>query len=146
MNSFLVSHHCGCLRDFKYLAEKVVNNFSVPMAIAAGNRSNCVGVCTTFLTAPKVNHHRGTPYHPQSMGQAAGTNVILINQPRPWFNKRVKFGRDPYLKVSTLALNLHRSSRLSCSPMEALFGLKPMFPMEVNALPLAINNIASRYA
>ena len=38
------------------------------------------------------------------------------------------------------------SPRLSCSLMEALLERKPKIPMEVNALPSPLSNIATRYS
>ena len=116
------------------------------MAVATDNGTHFMGEFDTFLMAMKITHHWGTPYHPQSTGQAERTNALLINRLRPWFTEGSKFEWDHYLQAATLAINSRQSPRLSCSPMQALFGRKPKIPSEVNALRLAIQNIAARYA
>ena len=116
------------------------------MAVATDNGTHFMGEFDTFLKTMNITHHWGTPYHPQSTGQAERTNTLLINRLRPWFTEGSKFEWDHYLQVATLAINSRQSPQLSCSPMQALFGRKPKVPSEVNALWLAIQNIVARYA
>ena len=134
------------LESTKFLAEQVIFRFGVPVAVATDNGTHFMGEFDTFLKAMNITHHWGTPYHPQSTGQAERTNALLINRLRPWFTEGSKFEWDHYLQAATLAINSRQSPRLLCSPMQALFGRKPKVPTEVNALRLAIQNIAARYA
>ena len=110
------------LESTKFLAEQVTFRFGVPVAVATDNGTHFMGEFDTFLTALKIRHHWGTPYHPQSTGQAERTNALLINRLRPWIPEGSKFEWDHYLQAATLAINSRQSPRLSCSPMEALFG------------------------
>ena len=116
------------------------------MAVVTDNGTHFMGEFHTFLTTLKIRHHWGTPYHPQATGQAERTNALLINRLWPWIPEGSKFEWDHYLQAATLAINLRQSPQLSCNPMEAVFGQKPKFPSEANALRLAIKNIGTRYA
>ena len=134
------------LESTKFLTEQVIFRFGVPVAVATDNGTHFMGEFDTFLATMKIMHHWGTPYHPQSTGQAERTNALLINRLRPWITEGSKFEWDHYLQAATLAINSRQSPRLLCSPMQALFGRKPKVPSEVNALRLAIQNITARYA
>ena len=115
------------------------------MAVATDNGTHFMGEFDTFLTALKIRHHWGTPYHPQLTGQAERTNAVLINRLRPWIPEGSKFEWDHYLQAVTLAINSRQSLQFSCSSMEALFRRKPKVPSEVIALGLTIKNIVVRY-
>ena len=71
------------LESIKFLAEQIIFRFRVPVAVATDNGAHFMGEFDTFLTTMKITHHWGTPYHPQSTGQAEGTNALLINRLQP---------------------------------------------------------------
>ena len=58
--------------------------FGVPLAVATDNGTHFDGKFHGLLDKLGVQHHRGSPYHPQTTGQAEKTNGLILSRIRRW--------------------------------------------------------------
>ncbi|MCG8672122.1 MAG: DDE-type integrase/transposase/recombinase, partial [Pseudomonadales bacterium] len=119
--------------------------YGVPLAVATDNGGHFEGRFHALLEKLGVQHHHGSPYHPQTTGQAEKTNGLIVSRIRRWREAGIP-DWDAYLDVAVLAVNSRRSERLKFSPMEALMGRRPKIPMEVKAFRMKAGDLAERFS
>lgn len=86
----------------------------------------------------------GSPYHPQSTGQAEKTKGLIMARIRIWLSEGSQ-NWDQYIPATTLVVNSQQSERLKMSPMEALFGKTTRSPSEASAALETIKDISKRF-
>ena len=118
--------------------------FGAPLAVATDNGTHFMAEFGELLRKLHVAHHWGSPYHPQSTGQAEKTNGLIMARIRGWTTGNDQEW-DKYLAMATLAVNSRRSGRLKMSPMESLFGKTPKSPYEVGAALASVDDLAERF-
>jgi hypothetical protein len=128
----------------RFFLDQVVMKYGAPMAVATDNGTHFMGEFDELLRKLHIAHHWGSPYHPQSTGQAEKTNGLIMGRIRRWMSSREEEW-DRFLAMATLSVNSRRSERMKMSPMEALFGKTPKAPYEVQAALASVDNLAERF-
>ena len=132
------------LESARFFVEQIVMKFGAPLAVATDNGTHFMAEFDELLRKLHVAHHWGSPYHPQSTGQAEKTNGLIMARIRRWTTEDDREW-DKYLAMATLAVNSRRSGRLKMSPMESLFGKTPKSPYEVDAALASVDDLAERF-
>ena len=118
--------------------------FGASLAVATDNGQHFKGEFDELLEKLHVTHHWGSPYHPQSAGQAEKTNGLIMARIRRWLPEGDR-NWDQYVSTTILAINSQRNERLKMSQMEALFGKTPKSPSEVSAALATVDDISERF-
>ena len=66
------------LESANFFMGQIVMKFGVPLAVATDNGQHFKGEFDELLEKLHVTHHWGSPYHPQSIGQAEKTNGLIM--------------------------------------------------------------------
>ena len=66
------------LESARFFMEQIVMKFGAPLAVATDNGQHFKGEFDELLEKLHVAHHWGSPYHPQSTGQAEKTNGLIM--------------------------------------------------------------------
>ena len=138
--------HATAAETCSFFSQQIVFRLGTPVAVATDNGTHFRAEFETLLAKLGVGHHWGSPYHPQSTGQAERTNGLILNRLRRWYTGDGPYEWDRYLQPAVLSINSRRSQRLKYSPMEALFGRRPKQPLESRALMARTTDLASRFA
>ena len=72
------------LESARFFMEQIFMKFGAPLAVATDNGQHFKGEFDELLEKLHVAHHWGSPYHPQSTGQAEKTNGLITARIRRW--------------------------------------------------------------
>lgn len=136
--------HASAAETARFFTDCVIARYGVPIAVATDNGSHFAGAFDEYLARIGVRHIHGTPYHPQSTGQAEKTNGLVVDRIRR-FATTGGGEWDEYVQASVLAVNSRRSARMKLSPLEALTGVRPRNPAEIAVLRTDLENVEQRY-